>query len=180
MTWRWHHDLATNALYAMQSDNTIHKNEAIDHLQRRNRYYFLPFGEQCERMPLTASPVIPHTSHHALCCTAGSPTYQPVPPPQHTTFAVLLTTQEKAYRDWLEYSFILDDSIENCITLIESGDGIIVVDGSFIPGSNIATASWVLAGNAGPVQALGYLRLPSGDNENDPYRAEVFVPYALL
>ena len=58
--------------------------------------------------------------------------------------------------------------------MIESNDCIMVVDGSFIPGTGIATAPWVMASATGPVQAIGYSRLPGGDHDNDPYRAEIY------
>ena len=91
----------------------------------------------------------------------------------------------KVFRDWglgpfyvgatyllLEQTFLQDPTMMICIDMIENHDCIIVVDGSYIPGTGVATASWVLARNEGPVQALGYSRLPGGDNDNDPYRGE--------
>ena len=69
MKWKWFHDITTSSLYEIKSDTTIHKYDALDHLQRRNRHYFTPFGEPTPAIPLTAAPVIPHTANHALCCT---------------------------------------------------------------------------------------------------------------
>ena len=60
------------------------------------------------------------------------------------------------------------------VTLIGNNEAIIVVDGSFLPDSGIATASWVLAGQVGEVTVVGFSRLPEGNKSNDPYRAELF------
>ena len=92
MKWKWFHDITTSSLYEIKSDTTIHKYDALDHLQRRNRHYFTPFGEPTPAIPLTAAPVIPHTANHALCCTTGYPLYQPLAPPTHTTFISILET----------------------------------------------------------------------------------------
>ena len=70
--------------------------------------------------------------------------------------------------------FFRDPTLEHTIRLIESGEAIIVADGSFLPHNGIATAAWVLAGNAGPIEATGYSCLPDGNYMNDAYRAELF------
>ena len=70
--------------------------------------------------------------------------------------------------------FFRDPTLEHTIRLIESGEAIIVADGSFLPHIGIATVAWVLAGNAGPIEATGYSRLPDENNINDAYRAELF------
>lgn len=60
------------------------------------------------------------------------------------------------------------------MTLIQNNQALVVVDGSFLPDSGIATASRITAGQAGEVTAVGFSRLPDGNMSNDPYRADLF------
>lgn len=69
---------------------------------------------------------------------------------------------------------IADQSLDACRDLIEQNKAIIVVDGSFLPNCGTSTAAWIFAGPGGPVQGVGYSRLPFGNEDNDPYRAELF------
>ena len=79
-----------------------------------------------------------------------------------------------AFRDWMEHSYFLEPELQECVSLIERNEAIIVVDGPFLPDTNIATAARAFAGPVGPIQGVGYARLPDGDYDNDPYRAEIF------
>ena len=69
--WSWYLDLATHALYQVIDGDGIMKYDELPHLQRRTRYYYTPFGERTERLPITAGPVIPVWSNNAYCCTEG-------------------------------------------------------------------------------------------------------------
>ena len=60
------------------------------------------------------------------------------------------------------------------LDLLSNDRAIIVVDGSFLPDSGIATAAWVLAAHNGEIPAIGYSRLPGDNMSNDPYRAAIF------
>ena len=148
--------------------------QPLDHLHRRNRRYFMPFGEQHNELPIGASPVIPHSANHALCCTNGSPVHQPLLQPAQSAYHTALAKLDEASQKWLEYTFLNDDTLGTITTLVESNTAMLVVDGSYLPGTNIATASWVMAGPTGTATAVGYSRLPDGNNDNDPNRAEIF------
>ena len=171
--WRWHFDRISNTLYECTND-TVTEYEPLDHLTRRDRYYFSPFGRPGHQVPPTASPILPTFSNNAHCCTPGYsiPTIEPRVMPN--TFTAALPLVEPELRDWLQYSFFEQQEFESIYQLISSNTAIIVIDGSFLPDSQIATASWVIAGPKGPVKAVGYCRLPDGNSSNDPYRAELF------
>ena len=96
MKWKWYHDIASNSLYELRNDNSVCKYQPLDHLHRRNRRYFMPFGEQHNEIPIGASPVTPHTSNHALCCTKGSPLHQPALQPAQSAYHTALATLDKA------------------------------------------------------------------------------------
>lgn len=172
--WYWYHDVATNTLFKINDDTTITQYPALDHIQRRHRNYFSEFGTPSQQVPVTACPVIPHRANHALCCTSGTTPPQPVPTSTDSRFHDTLSTLDDITQQWMEYSFIQDATLQTAIDLISNKQAIIVVDGSYLPGSNIATAAWIFAGPDGPIEGLGYCRLPDGDHDNDPYRAEIF------
>lgn len=173
-TWKWYHDMATHALYQVRNVNDIKKYDELPHLQRWTRYHYSPFGEQTERLPITACPTLPVWSSNAYCCTEG---YQLPRQPSalaYRTFHSVLDSMDDITKQWLQYSFLQDNAFHQILDLISSDQAIIVVDGSFLPDSGIATASWVLAANGGEIPAVGYSRLPDDNTDNDPYRAEIF------
>ena len=172
--WYWYHDVATNTLFQINNDTTITRYPALDQIQRRQRNYFSEEGMPCQQVPITACPVIPYRSHRAICCTTGSPPPPTLIPQPDARFHETLLTLDTITQQWMEYSFLNDASLQTAINLISTKQAIIVVDGSYLPGSDIATAAWVFAGPTGPIEGLGYCRLPDGDHHNDPYRAEIF------
>lgn len=174
MQWYWFHDIASHALYQMHPHGELTKYEELPHLHRRHRYYYSPFGEPADHLPLTACPTLPVWSNNEHCCTEGYPLPHQPNLIQHQAFHGVLDTMEEETRQWLEYSFLQDDAFRTIINLIKSNKIMIVVDGPFQPDSGVATASWVMAGHEGEALALGYSRLPDGNQSNDPYRAELF------
>ena len=174
MKWHWYHDLSTHALYQIHHHGGITKYDELPHLHRRNRYYYTPFGEHVDHLPLTACPTLPVWSNNAHCCTEGYPLPRQPDQIQSQTFHGMLDMMDNEIRQWLEYSFVQDDGLQSIITLIENNQAIMVVDGSFLPDSGVAAASWVIAGHTGETLAVGYSRLPDGNISNDPYRAELF------
>lgn len=173
--WNWYHDIATSTLFRVNNDTTITQYPALEQMQRRHRNYFSEVGTPSQQVLLIACPVIPHRANHALCCTTGSPLPQSAPEQTSSPFQDALHTLDNITQQWMEYSFIQDATLQIAIDLIINEQAIIVVDGSYLPGSNIAIAAWIFAGPDGPVEGLGYCRLPDGDHHNDPYRAGVFV-----
>ena len=131
-------------------------------------------------LPITTAPVIPSVTPTLLSCNDG---YQlplsPLPIIPNAYFAAM-DRFDVAFRKWMEHRYFLDQELQECITPIERNEAIIVVDGSFLPDSNIATAAWVFAGPDGPIQGVGYTRHPDGDYDYDydydydSYRAQIF------
>ena len=60
----------------------------------------MPFGEQHNELPIGASPVIPHSANHALCCTNGSPVHQPLLQPAQSAYHTALAKLDEASQKW--------------------------------------------------------------------------------
>ena len=166
--WTWRHDRPSNSLYHVTREGGISVHREVLRSARRAHSFFSSHSEQCMTLPITATPVVP------TICNDGYQLPLPPQPTLPTTYYAAIDKFDEAIRGWMEHSFFHDPELNNCMTLIEHHQALLVVDGSFLPDSNIATAAWVLAGPSGPMHGVGYAWLSDGHYDNDPYRAEIF------